>query len=61
MILSNDSLLVFETELIENFVSGGSARWTIKKTSTDKLETTFDVYFPNKGYTCFGENNLEKE
>lgn len=59
--LSNDSILVFETENIENFVPGGKARWTIKKVSENQIETTFDVSFPNKGYTCFGVNVLTKK
>ncbi len=29
--LSNNSLLVFESEIIENFVAGGKVCWTIKK------------------------------
>lgn len=58
--ISNDSLLVFETEIIENFVPGGNARWTIKKIDENKIETTFDVSFPNSDYTCFGTNNLVK-
>ncbi|MBN2000148.1 hypothetical protein JW935_21540 [candidate division KSB1 bacterium] len=29
--LTNDSTLVFDTEIIENFVAGGKARLTIKK------------------------------
>lgn len=59
--LSNDSLLVFDTEIIENFVHGGKARWTIKKITENNIETTFNVSFPNKGYTCFGTNNLIKK
>lgn len=59
--LSNDSLLVFETELIENFLPGGKARWTIKKISETQIETIFDVSFPNKEYSCFGINNLNKK
>jgi hypothetical protein len=59
--LSNDAILVFETEIIENFMAGGKARWTIKKVSENKIETTFDVSFPNKEYTCFGSNVLEKK
>ena len=59
--LSNDSLIVFETEIIENFVPGGNARWTIKKINESLIETTFDVSFPNSEYTCFGINILEKK
>jgi len=56
--LSNDSLFVFDTELIENFVPGGKARWTIKIISEKQIETIFEVSFPNKAYTCFGVNTL---
>lgn len=59
--LSDQNTLVFETDLIENFVPGGKARWTIKKISDNEIETTFDVSFPNKGYTCFGVNKLIKK
>ena len=59
--LSNDSILVFETEMIENFVPGGKARWTIKKKSETQIETIFDVSFPNKKYSCFGISKLKKK
>jgi hypothetical protein len=59
--LSNDSQLIFLTESIENFVPGGSARWTINKISDNHIETVFDVSFPNRGYTCFGINQLFKK
>ena len=59
--ISNDSILVFETEIIENFVPGGKARWTIKKNSESEIETIFDVSFPNKEYSCFGINKLIKK
>ncbi|MBS2100951.1 hypothetical protein [Carboxylicivirga linearis] len=59
--LSNDTTLVFNTEFIENFVPGGKARWIIKKLSETEIETTFDVSFPNKEYTCFGTNKLTKQ
>ena len=58
--LSTNELLVFETETIESFVPGGKARWTIKKISENEIETIFDVYFPNKGFSCFGTNKLKK-
>lgn len=59
--LSNDSLLIFETEVIENFMPGGKARWTIKRVNENQIETKFYVYFPEKDYTCFGTNVLIKE
>ncbi|MCF8266716.1 MAG: hypothetical protein K9I69_01450 [Ignavibacteriales bacterium] len=59
--LSTEADLVFETEAIENFVPGGKARFTIKIIAENKIETTFDVSFPNKDFSCFGINNLEKK
>jgi len=59
--LSNASLLIFETETIENFIPGGKARWTIKKISNAEIETTFDVLFPGKEYTCFGVTKLTRK
>ena len=59
--LSKDSLLVFETENIENFVEGGKARWTIRKLQMDEIETIFDVSLPGRKYACFGTNKLVKE
>ena len=58
---STNNTLVFETETIENFVSGGKARFTIKKISDTEIETIFDVSFPNKNYSCFGTNTLVKK
>ncbi len=37
---------------------GGKARWTIKLITDQEIETTFDVSFPNKEYTCLGVNKL---
>ena len=59
--LSGDTVLVFETEIIENFVTGGKAKWTIKKLADDQIETIFEVSFPNKEYTCYGQNILTKK
>lgn len=58
--LSTDSIFVFETEAIENFVPGGKVRWTIKRLSGDRLETIFDVAFPGGNYSCFGRNTMSK-
>lgn len=55
--LSNENILVFETEFIENFVPGGKAKWSIKKISDNEIETVFDVSF-GQNYTCFGTNKL---
>jgi hypothetical protein len=59
--LSTDTVLVFETETIENFMPGGKAKWTIKKISEEKIETVFEVLFPGKKYTCYGRNTLTKQ
>ena len=58
--LSNDTVLVFESESIENFVPGGEARWTITTISENQIETIFDVAFPNSDYSCMGVNKLRK-
>ena len=58
--LSNDSLFVFETEIIENFVPGGLAKLTIRKIDNDNIETIFDVAMPGKKYACFGTNRLTR-
>lgn len=55
--ISNENLLIFETEIIENFVPNGKAKWTIKKINENEIETVFDVSF-GKDYTCFGTNKL---
>ena len=59
--LSNDTVLVFETETIESFVPGGKARWTIKKIANDQIETIFDVSFPGEEYACYGTNVLRRK
>ena len=59
--LSNENTLIFETEIIENFMPGGKARFTINIISETELETIFDVSFPNKDYSCFGTNKLVKK
>ena len=59
--LSTDRLLVFETEHIENFVPGGTARWTIEKLSEDEVETNFYVAFPGREPSCFGTNTLNRK
>lgn len=59
--LSDTSTLVFETEIIENFVPGGKARLTINKIGDNEIETVFDVSFPGKEYACFGTNVLVRQ
>ncbi len=58
--LSGDSLLIFETENIENFAPGGKARYTIRLISDTLMETVFDVSLPGSEYACFGNNRLTK-
>jgi hypothetical protein len=55
--LSNENILLFESEFIENFVPNGKAKWTIKKINENEIETIFDVSF-GKDYKCFGTNRL---
>ena len=59
--LSIENTLIFETETIENFMPGGSARWTIKKADNNTIETIFEVSFPGGEFTCFGENSLTRK
>lgn len=58
--LSSENVIVFETENIENFVPGGSARWTINILDKNEIETVFDVSFSGKEYSCFGTNHLTR-
>jgi hypothetical protein len=55
---SSDSIFIFETEIIENFVPGGQARLTIIIQRPDRIKTLFDVSFPGKEFACFGTNRL---
>ena len=59
--LSTDTVLVFETEHIENFVPGGKARITLRKISDDSIETAFDLSFPGREFTCVGTNYLKRK
>lgn len=59
--LSNESTLIFESEYIENFVPGGTARFTINLKSDTDIETLFHVGFPGKEMSCFGSNRLKKQ
>ncbi len=58
--LSSEKSFVFESEIIENFVPGGKARFTIQIHSNSEIETLFDVGFPGKEMACFGRNLLKK-
>jgi len=59
--LSNEKTLIFESEHIENFVPGGTARYTVNFKNTTEIETLFDVGFPEKEMSCFGQNQLSKK
>jgi len=59
--ISTPEVLVFETTRIENFVPGGTARFTIKILSDKEIETVFDVGFPGKEMACFGTNRMQKK
>lgn len=58
---STSDKLVFETEVIENFVPGGKARWTILFKSDTEIETIFDLQMPGKEFACYGTNALKKQ
>lgn len=58
--LSTDKSFIFESEIIENFVPGGTARFTINIKKDTQIETLFDVGFPGKEMACFGNNQLKK-
>lgn len=59
--LSNDTILIFETEVIENFPEGGKARWTIRKIKENEIETIFEVSFSGKEFVCYGTNKMMKQ
>jgi len=59
--ISNDTTIVFETEIIENFVEGGKARLTINKINHNEIQTIFEVSFPGRGFACFGTNTLKRK
>ncbi|MDP3353330.1 MAG: hypothetical protein Q8S44_06295 [Flavobacteriaceae bacterium] len=58
--ISTPEKLVFESEIIENFVPGGKARWTIIINNENAIETIFDLQMPGKEFVCYGTNKLEK-
>lgn len=53
--------LVFESEVIENFIPGGKARWTILIKSEGEIETIFDLQMPGKEFVCYGTNQFIKK
>ena len=59
--LSNDTTFVFDTEVIENFVPNGSARWEIHRHSPDQITTLFYVTMDGENYMCLGTNHLQKK
>jgi hypothetical protein len=58
--ISSIEKLVFESEIIENFVLGGKARWTILFKNADEIETIFDLQMPGKEFACYGTNVLKR-
>lgn len=59
--LLGDKTLIFESEIIENFVPGGRVRQTYHFNQAGELKSTFDVSFPGKEFGCFGENTLKRK
>ncbi len=59
--LSTQNTFVFESEVIENFVPGGKARWTIVLKDNSEIETIFDIAMPDKDLVCYGKNKLKKK
>jgi len=59
--LSNENKLIFESKSIDNFVPGGTARFTIIIKNPSEIETIFDVGFPGKEMSCFGNNQLKRK
>ena len=51
-------LIVFRQFNIEGYIN---QYVLVDSLSNDKIETVFDVYFPNKGYTCMRTNILIKK
>jgi len=59
--LSTQSTFVFESEIIENFVPGGTARFTVNILNDREIETIFDVGMPGREMACYGKNKLTKQ
>ncbi len=59
--LSNQNIFVFESEIIENFVPGGTARFTIRVLNNSEIETIFDVGMPGREMACYGKNRMKKQ
>jgi hypothetical protein len=55
-LVSNDSILVFNTEIIENAPSGMRARLTVKIDSINEFLELFELAFPGKGFGICIEN-----
>ncbi len=54
--LSTDSLFIFESDMIENFVPGGKTIFKIKVINIDEIETIFEISFNGKDFDCYGKN-----
>lgn len=59
--ISTADKLVFETEIIENFVPGVKARWTILIQDGNLVETIFDLQMPGKEFEQYGRNRYEEK
>ncbi|MDP2087836.1 MAG: hypothetical protein Q8J84_00370 [Flavobacteriaceae bacterium] len=57
---STPTKLVFETGIIENFIPGGKARWTIIMNEGNLVETIFDLQMPGKEFVRYGTNTYKK-
>lgn len=58
---STPNKLVFETEVIENFVPGGKARWTIIIKEGNLTKTIFDLQMPGKEMVNYGKNAYQQK
>ncbi len=59
--LSNDTVFIFESEIIENFVPGGRARYTLRLEDNSMLKTIFDIGMPGNELQCYGTNLMRKQ
>ena len=59
--VSTPHKLVFESEVIENFVPGGKARWTIVINNENTVKTVFDLQMPGKEFVNYGKNTYKRD
>lgn len=53
---SSDSVFVFNSESIENFVDGGKARVIIELKADGNLQSAFYLSMPGQELSCYGNN-----